>query len=116
MQETEMQRNDLESRLTKALNEIEGLNNAMEEIETKLGKVSRSETSAQSELNHLCARLEEETQAKLSLQLQLRQVEDERETVKDSLDAEEQAKTALEKHIIALTTQVVTFFFHAMFF
>nr|CAH8819296.1 unnamed protein product [Trichobilharzia regenti] len=106
IQELEMQRGDLESRLNKALNEIEGLNNAMEETETKLGKVARSEASSQAELSHLRARLDEETQAKISLQLQLRQVEDERESVKDSLDAEEQAKVALEKHVLTLTTQM----------
>lgn len=106
LQELEFQRGDLESRLNKALVEIDGLNGALEEAEVKLTKSLRTESVAQSELNDLHARLDEETELKLCLQSQLRQAEDDREALKDTLENDEQLRANFEKQILNLSQQV----------
>ncbi|KAF7232777.1 hypothetical protein EG68_07882 [Paragonimus skrjabini miyazakii] len=106
IQEVEGQRNDLDGRLSKALADNEAFVSSMEDLESKLTRVSRSEASAVAELNEVRLRLDEETRIKLTLQSQIRQVEDEREGAKDALDSEEQLKMALEKHVLTLTQQM----------
>ncbi|KAF6780472.1 hypothetical protein AHF37_00056 [Paragonimus kellicotti] len=106
IQEVEGQRNDLDGRLSKALADNEAFVSSMEDLESKLTRVCRSEASAVAELNEVRLRLDEETRIKLTLQSQIRQVEDEREGAKDALDSEEQLKMALEKHVLTLTQQM----------
>ncbi|OON14868.1 myosin head [Opisthorchis viverrini] len=106
LQDLEIQRNDFDNRLTKALTDLEAANNTVEELEAKLTRVSRSESAAVAELNEVRVRLDDETKAKLSLQSQVRQLEDEREGAKDALEAEEQVKAALEKHVHTLQQQM----------
>ncbi|KER24305.1 hypothetical protein T265_07991 [Opisthorchis viverrini] len=106
LQDLEIQRNDFDNRLTKALADLEAANSTVEELEAKLTRVSRSESAAVAELNEVRVRLDDETKAKLSLQSQVRQLEDEREGAKDALEAEEQVKAALEKHVHTLQQQM----------
>ncbi|KAG5443779.1 Myosin heavy chain, non-muscle [Clonorchis sinensis] len=106
LQDLEIQRNDFDNRLTKALADLEAANSTVEELEAKLTRVARSESAAVTELNEVRVRLDDETKAKLSLQSQVRQLEDEREVAKDALEAEEQVKAALEKHVHTLQQQM----------
>ncbi|TGZ64912.1 hypothetical protein CRM22_006176 [Opisthorchis felineus] len=106
LQDLEIQRNDFDNRLTKALADLEAANSTLEELEAKLTRVARSESAAVAELNEVRVRLDDETKAKLSLQSQVRQLEDEREGAKDALEAEEQVKAALEKHVHTLQQQM----------
>lgn len=50
--------------------------------------------------------LQEETRQKLNVSTKLRQLEDERDSLRDQLDEETEAKQSLERHISTLNIQV----------
>uniref|UniRef100_A0A6Q2YEP3 Myosin-9 n=1 Tax=Esox lucius TaxID=8010 RepID=A0A6Q2YEP3_ESOLU len=104
--ESEKQRQELANKTAKMQLELDNVTSMLSAVEGKSIKAAKDFSAVESQLQDVQGLLQEETRQKLALSTRLRQMEDEKGNLKETLEEEEGAKKNLEKQLYALQSQV----------
>ncbi|KAK9707856.1 Myosin head (motor domain) [Popillia japonica] len=105
--EVDRSRAELQEKAAKLQQETENISQQLEEAELKASAAMKSQATLESQFAEAQAALEEETKLKLALSSKLRQLEADKEALKDQVDEEEEAKRNLEKQVSVLNVQLL---------